>query len=109
MPLNPMKLLQIKNAWDRFTAGHPKFPLFLKAIQKQGITEGTILELKVTAPLQLKAHAGGHGAFQRAAGALPVMPGLPAPHSSRLCILRHSLICSRRVLNLPSTPCSVGR
>ena len=50
MPLNPMKLLQIKNAWDRFTAGHPKFPLFLKAIQKQGITEGTILELKVTAP-----------------------------------------------------------
>ena len=50
MPLNPMKLLQIKNAWDRFTASHPKFPLFLKAIQKQGITEGTILELKVTAP-----------------------------------------------------------
>lgn len=46
--MNPMKLLQLKNAWDQFTDRHPKFPAFLKAMSKGAITEGSILEITVT-------------------------------------------------------------
>lgn len=45
-----MKLLQIKNIWDGFTARHPKFPQFMSAVQQNGITEGTVLEVTVTTP-----------------------------------------------------------
>ena len=48
--INPMKLMKIKNAWSRFAANHPKFPLFLNAIVKKGIQEETIFEFKVTYP-----------------------------------------------------------
>ena len=47
-PINPLKLLQLKNAWDQFTGRHPKFPAFLKAMTKGAITEGSILEITVT-------------------------------------------------------------
>lgn len=45
--INPMKLMKIKNAWSRFAANHPKFPLFLNAIVKKGIQEETILNLRL--------------------------------------------------------------
>ena len=48
--MNPMKLLQIKSAWDRFTQNHPKFPKFLAAAQQKGIREGTLLEFKLVTP-----------------------------------------------------------
>ena len=48
--INPIKLMKMKNAWSRFAANHPKFPLFLNAIVKRGIQEGTIFEFKVTSP-----------------------------------------------------------
>ncbi len=48
--INPMKLMKLKNTWSRFTAHHPKFPLFLNAVVKKGIKEGTIFEFRVTAP-----------------------------------------------------------
>lgn len=48
--MNPMQLLKMKSAWDRFQAGHPKFPLFLKSVMQDGIREGTILEFTVTEP-----------------------------------------------------------
>lgn len=47
-PINPMKLLQLKNAWDQFTGRHPKFPAFLKAMTKGAITEGSVLEITLT-------------------------------------------------------------
>ena len=50
MGINPMMLLQLKNAWTRFTANHPKFPLFWKSVWKNGISEGTVIEFKVTTP-----------------------------------------------------------
>ena len=50
MPMNPMKLLQIKSLWDKFTANHPKFPKFLQAVGTNGIREGSILEITVTTP-----------------------------------------------------------
>ncbi|WP_432626696.1 hypothetical protein [Brotaphodocola sp.] len=49
-PMNPLKLLQLKSAWDRFKSNHPRFPLFLSAASKRGIKEGTVLEFKITTP-----------------------------------------------------------
>ena len=46
-PINPLKLLQIKNAWDQFTIRHPKLPAFLRAVSSNAIGEGTILEMTV--------------------------------------------------------------
>lgn len=48
MNVNPMKLLQLKGAWDAFQKNHPKFPLFMKAVGKGALTEGTVLEINVT-------------------------------------------------------------
>lgn len=48
--MNPLKLLQLKSAWDRFKTNHPKFPKFLSAIYKKGMAEGTVIELRVTTP-----------------------------------------------------------
>lgn len=46
--LNPAKLLKLKGAWDRFSAGHPKFISFLKAVGMNSMEEGTIVEITVT-------------------------------------------------------------
>ena len=47
---NPMKLMQLKSAWDRFSANHPKFMPFLKAVGQNGAREGCIYEITVTTP-----------------------------------------------------------
>jgi len=43
-------IMQLKGAWDTFTANHPKFPMFLKAVMSKGIKEGTIIEVTITDP-----------------------------------------------------------
>ena len=43
-------LMKLKSSWEKFTRNHPKFPAFLNAVKSQGITEGTVLEIKVTNP-----------------------------------------------------------
>ncbi|MCI6887240.1 MAG: hypothetical protein MR868_08325 [Lachnospiraceae bacterium] len=48
--MNPMKLLQIKSALDRFKANHPKFPRYLSAVYQKGLRKGTLMEFKVTTP-----------------------------------------------------------
>ena len=48
--MNPMDLMKIMSAKNRFQANHPKFVAFLKAAFAGGIQEGTILELTVTKP-----------------------------------------------------------
>lgn len=48
--MNPMMLIKLQGAWSQFKANHPKFPLFLTAMAKEGIKEGTILEMKITTP-----------------------------------------------------------
>lgn len=48
--MNPMKLLQLKSAWERFTGNHPKFPKYLSAVCQRGVKEGTLIEFKVTTP-----------------------------------------------------------
>lgn len=41
--MNPMNLFQLKKLWIEFTARHPKFPNFIKAVSQNAIQEGTIL------------------------------------------------------------------
>lgn len=46
--MNPAKLLKLKGAWDTFSRNHPKFPMFISAVQQNGLKEGTIIEINVT-------------------------------------------------------------
>lgn len=48
--MNPMALMKIMNAKNKFNARHPKFGAFLNAAFAGGIQEGTIIEMKVTKP-----------------------------------------------------------
>lgn len=48
--MNPMNLLQLKNAWACFRSNHPKFPKFLSAICQKSIQEGTVIEIRVVTP-----------------------------------------------------------
>lgn len=48
--INPMKIMQIKGMWDKFTSNHPKFPRFLAAVSTNGIQEGTIIDITITEP-----------------------------------------------------------
>lgn len=48
--INPTQLFQLMGAWQKFTANHPKFPKFLKAVAAEGIQESTIIEVSVTTP-----------------------------------------------------------
>ena len=43
-------IMQLKGAWDTFTANHPKFPMFVKAVMNKGIQAGTIIEVTITDP-----------------------------------------------------------
>lgn len=45
---NPAAILQLMSLWSRFQNNHPKFPKFLSAVVKNGIKEGSIIEVKVT-------------------------------------------------------------
>ncbi|MFT3983939.1 MAG: hypothetical protein QM697_08525 [Lachnospiraceae bacterium] len=46
--MNPMALLQLQEAWNKFKSNHPKFPLFMDAVAKEGICENTVIEVNVT-------------------------------------------------------------
>lgn len=48
--VNPMKLLKLKGAWERFQTAHPQLTPFLQAVGSRGLQEGTVLDLSVTAP-----------------------------------------------------------
>ncbi len=50
METNPRKLRQLKNSWGQFKQNHPKFSSFWKAVYKNSLDEGTVIEFKVTAP-----------------------------------------------------------
>ena len=48
--MNIPDMLKLKTAWDTFTANHPKFPKFIKAVRQRGITEDTIVAVSITYP-----------------------------------------------------------
>lgn len=41
-------MLQYHSAWTKFTKNHPKFPKFMKAVSKDAIKPGTVVEISVT-------------------------------------------------------------
>jgi hypothetical protein len=48
--MNIMNLMQLKEAWGVFKENHPKFPLFLNAASKNGLKEGSVVEITITPP-----------------------------------------------------------
>lgn len=48
--VNPAKLLKFRKEWGEFEERHPKFVRFIMTIARNGILEGSIIEIKVTAP-----------------------------------------------------------
>lgn len=50
MGINPLKLMQLKDAWMQFNRRHPKLAPFFRAIQAKALKEGTVIEMKVTTP-----------------------------------------------------------
>lgn len=50
--MNPMMLMKLMNAKNKFVQNHPKFEAFVKAVFMNGggILEGTIIEITVTKP-----------------------------------------------------------
>lgn len=43
-------IFKLKGMWNTFTRNHPMFPKFLQAVNKKGITEGTIIDVTITSP-----------------------------------------------------------
>lgn len=50
--MNPASIMKIMNAKNVFTANHPKFAAFVRAVFKNGIEEGTVIEITVQKPGQ---------------------------------------------------------
>lgn len=48
--MNPAAIMKLMNAKNTFVANHPKFVAFLGAMFKNGLEEGTIIEVTVTKP-----------------------------------------------------------
>lgn len=48
--MNPASLFKIKSAFSKFAANHPKFPAFLQAAGNNMISEGSVIEITITAP-----------------------------------------------------------
>lgn len=48
--MNPMALLSMKAALEKFQGNHPKFMQFLNIMMQTGLQEGTVLECTVTTP-----------------------------------------------------------
>ncbi len=47
--MNPMNLLQLKPALDRFKGNHPKLLKFIRAAARDGVVdEGTLVEITIT-------------------------------------------------------------
>ncbi len=45
--MNPANIFKIKGLLDRFNQSHPKVLPFFRVVNQRGITEGTIIEMKV--------------------------------------------------------------
>ena len=43
-------LFKLTGIWSKFCKDHPKFPQFVKAVQKNGLKVDTVVDLKITYP-----------------------------------------------------------
>lgn len=48
--MNPMKLVQLKPAMNKFQNRHPKFIQFFNSLAASGLREGSVLEISITDP-----------------------------------------------------------
>lgn len=48
--MNPSAMMQLMAAINTFKTNHPKFTSFLEKFLKNGVTEGTIIEVTVMKP-----------------------------------------------------------
>jgi len=46
--MNPVKMMKITAAWQKFQNTHPKFAKFIREVPQQTFMEGTVLEITVT-------------------------------------------------------------
>ena len=50
MAFNPMKLMKIKQMWEKFDSAHPKLLPFFRAAADGYLEQGSVIEMNVTAP-----------------------------------------------------------
>ncbi|MBP3201441.1 MAG: hypothetical protein J6M39_07330 [Lachnospiraceae bacterium] len=43
-------MLKLGGLWAKFSKNHPKFPQFVKAVQKNGFNADTVIDLTITYP-----------------------------------------------------------
>lgn len=48
--MNPAKLLTFKKDWEAFAERHPRFVQFIMTIAKNGMGEGSVIDVTVTLP-----------------------------------------------------------
>ncbi len=48
--MNPASIMKIMNAKNVFNQNHPKIQNFINAVKSKGISEGTVIEVKITKP-----------------------------------------------------------
>ena len=48
--MDPMKLMKLKSAADGFKKRHSKFVSFIHAMNRKGLPEGSIIEVRVKQP-----------------------------------------------------------
>lgn len=48
--MNPAAIMKLMGAKNKFEHTHPKFVAFFKAVIRQGIKEGSVIEITVTDP-----------------------------------------------------------
>ena len=48
--MNPMNTMRLMAEFQRFQQDHPKAVSFLQSLARDGLTEGSVIEMKVTSP-----------------------------------------------------------
>ena len=51
MNFNQLAMIQkIQSSLEKFRVNHPKFPMFLQAVSREALVEGSVIEITVTTP-----------------------------------------------------------
>lgn len=48
--MNPTAMMKVMSAVNTFKSNHPKFASFIDMLIKNGVTEGTVIEITMTKP-----------------------------------------------------------
>lgn len=48
--MNLSALIKLQAAWSTFKSNHPKFPLFIRAVNAHGLQPDTIVEIHIQTP-----------------------------------------------------------